>query len=153
MKKLAPCAIALLFLTTIPVAAAPEKEVVVFRSAYWHVAQSMHAITNKKNCSAIYKDSLKIQATRNNFLVSFRGRGGVASYVLRIDDNPPDAIKLASDMEKKISAVILESSFERIYRASRVRLGVTTALGHSMGEDIDLKGLKESVDFIRDQCD
>lgn len=124
----------------------------VFKAKSWHVIQDMDAMTDKKSCTAIYKNAWTIQGTEDNFYVSYRGRGGVKAYTLRVDDSPPDSLQLATSTEKDLSAIILQPSFQRIYSGARVRLQVHTILNSILVEDIDLSGFKEAVDYIRANC-
>jgi hypothetical protein len=130
-----------------------KEEGEVFRSASWHVVQKLDAMTDKKSCTALYKNAWTVQGTAENLYVSLRGRGGVKAYTLRIDDAPADAFQMASPTEKELSAVVLKPSFDRIYGGNRVRLQIGTILGGILVEDIDLKGFRESVDYIRSNCE
>ena len=132
----------------------PEKpgDKIVFKSQFWHVHQHLDAMTDKKSCTALYKNAWTVQGTADNLYVSLKGRGGVKAYTLRIDEAAPDSMQLASSTEKSISAIILQPSFERIYNAKRVRLQIITILDSFPVEDIDLSGFKEAVDYIRANC-
>lgn len=132
----------------------PEKpgDKVVFKAQSWFVHQSLDAMTDKKSCTALYKNAWTVQGTADNLYVSLRGRGGVKAYTLRVDDAPPDSMQLASSTEKSISAIILQPSFDRIYNAKRVRLQIGTILDSILIEDIDLSGFKDAVDYIRANC-
>lgn len=138
-------------LATAPKAEKPGERT-PFKSGSWHVKQQLDAMTDKKTCTALHNNAWTVQGTATNFYVSFRGRGGVKAYTLRVDDNPADSLQLASDTEKNISAVVLEPSFERIYNGNRLRLQVSTILGGLLVEDINLAGFKEAVDYIRANC-
>ena len=139
--------------------ATPEKptkpgDKVVFKSQSWHVHQELDAMTDKKSCTALYKNEWKVQGTASALYIGYKGRGGVKYYTLRYDDLPAESLQSASSMEKDISAIILDSSasFDRIYNGKRLRAQVGTILGSLLVEDIDLAGFKESVDYIRTNC-
>jgi hypothetical protein len=125
---------------------------IAFKSAHWSVHQQLDAMTDKKRCTAIYNNAWKVQGSANSLYISFKGRGGVKGYKIRVDDLPADELQLATDSEKSISAVDLEPKFERVYNAKRVRLEVVTILDSVLSEDIDLNGFRESVDYIRANC-
>lgn len=135
-----------------PIPAKAKTEGEVFSSGKWHVVQKLDAMTDKKSCTALYQAAWTVQGSADSFYVSLRGRGGVSSYQLRIDDEPADELRLATKLEKQISAAELNHSFGRIYNSKRVRLQVSTILNSLLTEDIDMNGFKESVDYIRANC-
>lgn len=122
---------------------------VVFTANHWKVMQSIDAMTDKKSCTAIYKDSWTIQGEDKSFYISMKGRGGLKAYKFRVGDSEPTEMRLATDMEQKVSTVIFDSDFPAIYDAKRLRVQVVTHLSSVVNEDIDLNGLKESVDYMR----
>lgn len=134
-----------------PPPAPPLPAGIVSRTANWFVRQDTDAMTDKKKCVALYKNQWTIQGGSHSFYISLRGRGGVKAYTLRFDDAPAEAMQLPTDMEKEMSAVILEPLFDRIYNGSRLRTEIVTVLGNVLVEDIDLKGFKEAVDFMAGQ--
>jgi hypothetical protein len=123
-----------------------------FRSHSWVVDEEINAMTDKKQCTALYKNSWTIQGTDRDLYISLKGRGGVRAYTLRFDDEPADSLQLARDMEKEISAVMIGSDFDRAYSGKRLRVQVQTILNSIILEDIDLNGFKEAVDYIRSNC-
>lgn len=138
-----------------PAPAVPSKlkaEGEVFSSGKWHVVQKLDAMTDKKSCTALYQAAWTIQGTADTLYVSLRGRGGIKAYQLRVDDAPADELRLASKMEKDLGAADLDHSFGRVYSSKRIRLQVSTILGSLVTEDIDTNGFKESVDYIRSNC-
>jgi hypothetical protein len=123
-----------------------------FVSGSWHVNKKRDAMTDKMDCTALYQGAWKIQGDASTFYVGLKGRGGVSAYKLRIDDDAPDSLKLASDVERRISAADLTYSFGRILNAKRVRIQVQTILDTIVVEDIDMTGFKEAVDYIKSNC-
>jgi hypothetical protein len=142
--------------TSVPLAASVPKEKPqegeVFRSGMWNVIQSKDAMTDKKNCTALYKNGWNLQGTENTLYLSMKGRGGVAAYILRIDDEAPNSLRLASDVDKRLSAINFQPDFQRIYDSKRIRVQISTILNSMVIEDIDMHGFKESVDYIRQNC-
>lgn len=137
----------------------PEKptkpgDKVVFKSQAWHVHQELDAMTDKKSCTALYRNEWKVQGTARALYLGYKGRGGVKFYTLRYDDEPAESQQSATSMERDISAIIIDSSysFDRIYNGKRLRAQVGTILGSLLVEDIDLGGFKEAVDYIRANC-
>lgn len=141
---------------TTPAAEVPIKpgDKINFKAGVWHVHQELDAMTDKKSCTALYRNDWKIQGTATAMYLGFKGRGGVKFYTLRYDDQPAESQQSATKMEKDISAVIIDSSnsFDRIYNGKRLRAQVGTILGALIVEDIDLTGFKEAVDYIRANC-
>lgn len=117
---------------------------VISKSGSWSVRQSTDLMSDKKTCVAFYKDSFYIQVTENNFSVSLYGRGGVQGYTYRVDDAAPTKMRVATDIEKKVSAAYLAGSeFRQLLSSRRFRIQVLTMLPSLVEEDIDLRGLSE----------
>lgn len=123
---------------------------VIFKSGNWSVRQSTDLMNDKKTCVALYKDGFYIQVTEANFSVSetypvsLYGRGGIQGYTYRVDDAPPTKMKVATDIEKKVSAAYLTGSeFRQLLSSRRFRIQVLTMLPSLVEEDIDLRGLSE----------
>lgn len=86
-------------------------------------------------------------------MISFRGKGGVKGYEYRLDDLPKSDMKLASDIEKKMSAVILDGSdFYQINSAKRLRIQVLPILHRLLFEDIPLAGFSNAVAYMEKYC-
>lgn len=109
-------------------------------------------MTDRKNCTALYEGAWTIQGNPGKLYVSFKGRGGIKAYQLRVDDAPADELRLATEMEGKISAADLSHSYDRIYESKRVRLQTMTILGSTLIEDIDMNGYKESIQYMIANC-
>src|SRR5262245_54189889 len=62
-----------------------SKAPVIATEANWKVLQIKGAMTDKVSCVAIYKDNHDIQLSPGTLYISYKGRGGVASYSIRID--------------------------------------------------------------------
>lgn len=123
-----------------------------FRSHEWVVDESVDAMTDKKTCTALYKNQWTIQGTAKDLYISLKGRGGVSAYKLRFNDDPPMSLQLATSIEKSLSAVDLGPNFQQAYEGTRLRVQVSTVLNSLIVEDIDLSGFKDAVDYIRAQC-
>jgi hypothetical protein len=123
-----------------------------FRSHSWAVDESINAMTDKKQCTALYKNSWTIQGTERELFISMKGRGGVQAYTLRFNDEPADSFQIARDVEREISSVMVGSDFDRAYSGKRLRVQIHTLLNSLILEDIDLNGFKEAIDYIRANC-
>jgi hypothetical protein len=123
-----------------------------FHSGPWFVDESIDTMTDKKRCTALYKNDWTIQGVSNNLFVSLKGRGGVQGYTLRFDNDPADEMQFASSTEKDISAIILGYNFERATKAKRLRIQINTLVSGIVVEDIDLAGFSEAVNYMKDRC-
>lgn len=133
-----------------PASASPAP--VAYKSGAWSVEQKIDTMTDKRVCTAYLTEDPEVQANPKNFFVSFRERGGIESYNLRIGDAPAKGKQIATRLEQKVGAVILGPLVKEAYAAKRLRLQVKTLLGDLLTEDIDLTGFRESLDYIRDNC-
>ena len=85
-----------------------SKAPVIATEANWKVLQIKDGMTDKVSCVAIYKGNHDIQLSPGALYISYRGRGGVASYSIRIDDAPAGKLRLASKTEENLSTIIIE---------------------------------------------
>jgi hypothetical protein len=118
-----------------------SKAPVIATEANWKVLQTKDAMTDKVSCAAIYKDNYRIQLSPGALYISYKGRGGVSSYRLRIDEAPATAIRLASKAEEDLSTIILRDDLPKIKAAKRLRVSVFTVLKEVISEDLDLNGI------------
>lgn len=116
---------------------------------FWTVNEKNDAMTDRKSCTALYKGGWTYQGTEKTLYISLRGRGGVKSYSVRIDDSPPNNLQLASEMEKKLSAIDLAPYFPQLLEAKRLRVQVLTILDSVLVEDIDLNGFKDAIEKVK----
>lgn len=123
-----------------------------FTSHNWTVVESIDPMTDKKRCTAIYKNDWNVQANDHDFMIPMRRRGGVDYYTVRFNDDPADELQNASSLEKDVSAVVLTPSFDRAYSGKRLRVQIHTLVAGTVLEDIDLSGFKDSIDYIRSNC-
>lgn len=129
--------------------ATPQK----FHSGPWFVNESIDAMTDKRTCTALDKNAWTIQGVPSNLYVSLKGRGGVRAYKLRFDDEPADSMQLANDTEKEISVVILGYNFDRVAKAKRLRMEISTLVSGVIVEDIDLNGFNDAVSYMKEHCE
>lgn len=124
-----------------------------FSSHAWAVDETVDGMTDKKSCTALYNGAWTVQASINKFFISMRGRGGVKGYRLRFDDDQALEMRLATEAERKLSAVILSGGdFDRVYNGKRLRVSVFTVLSDVIVEDVDLTGLRDSLDYMQANC-
>lgn len=144
MKKSVICLF--LVLGTITVLANAKE---VFRKGNWAVQSNVDPMTDRQWCFAVYLKKNSIQASKDNFYISMKGRGGVESYQVRIDDHAAAGVMPAMDDERDLSLVKLAYYFPEIYEGKRLRIQIRTILNDIVTEDIDLNGFRESVDFTK----
>ena len=132
----------------------PQKlmsEPIVFTSGNWTVRRGVDSMTDKVSCTGLHKSGPRVQLSDTGFYVSVQG--GVRGIIVRYDDNPPEQMRLATDMEQEIRAVMFNGSdFERVLRSKRVRLEVMTVLDQVYEADLDLSGINAAHDNIVAGC-
>ncbi len=115
----------------------------------WRVSSTKDMMTDKLSCVAYYGDTNRVQMTVGSLAISEAGNGGVSAYTMRIDDNPPQEMELANDIEKQISAVVLQGDkFAPISTAHRVRISVLTVLNSQDDRDIDLSARPQVMQVL-----
>jgi hypothetical protein len=135
-------ATAVVFSTSVAaIAQSLSKAPVIATEANWKVLQIKDAMTDKVNCVAIYKGNHDIQLSLGTLYISYKGRGGVASYSIRIDDAPAGKLRLASKTEENLSTIIIEKELPKITSAKRLRVSGRTVLRTLISEDLDLDGI------------
>lgn len=144
MRKLLLCAIGVVSLTVGVSPSYADLGTQFVKKGNWTIMRSLDAMTDKQSCVAIYKDDPTIQLTDDSFAIGMRGKGGVSSYYLRINDQPAQGLSLASRLEKDVSAMLIEGArFQEIAQANRVRVRVLTILSTTTDFDIDMAGFAE----------
>ena len=152
MRKFDSCAlaIAIILLVGTPSSSVQLSDLpVIPNSGYWSVRRSVDAMTDKPICVGFYKDRFDIQLSDAELYISLEGRGGVSLVTLRFDDKPAKPSRLASEIERDISAVkISGSDFQELFPSKRLRAQIYTILDTIVNEDLDLTGLKEAHSVI-----
>jgi len=127
----------------------PPGNSTVFSAGRWTIDRSVNKMTDVPSCAGLYRGEWKIQLGKDDLSVRMRGRGGVGTVTLRFDDAPPQEMRLATDMEKDLSLVVVDGNdFALALRSARLRIEIFTILNDIVQEDIDLKGAKQAHDFI-----
>jgi hypothetical protein len=108
-------------------------------------------MTDKVSCTGIYKDQLGIQLTGEKLYVTTRG--GIEGTTLRFDDQPPERMRLGTKMEKQVNAVeISGDEFRKLLGSNRLRMEVLTLIRGIENWDLDLTGISDAVNNIRQGC-
>lgn len=112
-------------------------------TAGWEINRKKDAMTDRDSCVLSPVGRRYIQITPGELYISYRTRGGVASFQYRIDEGAASEMKLPSEIEKQISAVhIGGNEFLQVMGGSRLRLSTFTVLSTIIEEDIDTAGAK-----------
>lgn len=106
-------------------------------------------MTDKPSCVALYKDKFNVQITEHEMYISEAGHGGVQAIVVRLDNNAPKNMQLASDTEKEIGAIgITGTEFDELLASQRLRYRIVQLAGGTDDGDVDLKGLAAAHSVI-----
>lgn len=115
----------------------------------WNVLRDKDPMTDVVSCMAIYQDNFQVQLSLKNLAIGLRGRGGVSGYTIRLDDRPAGQMKLASQIEKRVGAAIVEGGdFVALLQAKRVRFQALTVLSTLVNEDLDFSNVKTVLNTL-----
>jgi hypothetical protein len=139
--------------TTVAAAGPVEQMKVVAKEGTWELRHGKDAFSDKPSCVMTVVAKPYIQIGTGAFSVSYRGRGGVKGYQVRLDDEPEGRMNLPSDIEKQMSALMWEGdAFETLMKAKRARIQVLTVLNGLVLDDIDMKGTDRLYARLRQLC-
>jgi hypothetical protein len=117
----------------------------------WKVLRDVDPMTDKVVCTGIYGDSYAIQLVADKLYISVRG--GAESLTLRFDDKEPHPLRLATDLEKKVNAYIIDGSdFAELATSHRLRYQIGTLVAGLVHNDLDLTGIGEALESIKAGC-
>lgn len=120
----------------------------------WELRVSKDKFTDEVSCIITPTGRPWIQISVGNLFISYRGRGGVKGYTLRIDDNPPGQMRLASPLETQISMVNLSGDlFVDSMAGNRLRVQTFTVLNELKDEDIELGPVKRLYKKMGPECE
>ena len=116
----------------------------------WNILKKQDAMTDKISCIAIYGSNTQVQLSDTSLAIGLKGRGGVSSYQIRLDNQPAGEMQLPSDVEKDIGAAFIEDdNFSKLLQAKRVRFQALTALSTFVNEDWDFTDAAAVVSFLK----
>ena len=122
-----------------------------FSSGNWKVLRDKDAMTDKTDCTGIYKSDFGIQLTEDTLFI--RVTGGIESVTLRFGEDQPKPLRLATKMEKDIRSVILTGTeFDQLQNASRLRYQFSTLVSGLKTGEIDLTGFTPALENIKEGC-
>lgn len=141
----------LFFIATAPANADLKNSAIAMKSGNWKVLRSLDAMTDKVQCTGIYKENYSIQLAQDELYVSVSG--GIQGVTLRFDEQSPLSMRLATKMEKEIRSVIISGTeFTQLTQSKRLRLQVSTLVSGLHNDDLDLTGLNEALQSISTNC-
>jgi hypothetical protein len=116
----------------------------------WRIEKKVDAMTDKASCLALHESGPQIQLNTSGFYISLRGRGGVSSITMRFDGDSARERRLATKVERDISAVSFnrEEFRELTLAKQRLRVEVFTILRSVVNYDIDLTGHLDAINFM-----
>lgn len=141
----------LITLTSLPASANLKSAKVALVSGNWKVLHDKDMMTDKTDCTGIYKNNYGIQLTKDTLYISVPG--GIQSVTLRFGDEPAQPFRLATEMEKKVGVIILTGSvFQKLQSVSRLRYQSSTLVDSVKSGDLDLTGLATALNSIKSGC-
>ena len=126
---------------------------VVASDGKWELRVGKDKFSDEKNCVIIVKNSHRIQVSLGRLFVIYRDRGGIQSYKIRLDDDAPSDLKLASAIERKTGyAQFAGGVFNRILMANRLRIQALTIRSGVVVDDVDLSGMAVLYKRMQSLC-
>jgi len=139
------------FTIALPASADLKNSAIAMKSGNWKVLRSLDSMTDKVQCTGIYKENYSIQLAQDELYISVSG--GIQGVTLRFDEQAPLSMRLATKMEKDIRAVIISGTeFTQLTQSKRLRLQVPTLVSGLHNDDLDLSGLNEALQSISTNC-
>jgi hypothetical protein len=121
------------------------------RVGNWAVLRTIDPMTDKVDCTGIYKSNFGVQL--NSRALYIKISGGIESITLRFGENPPEQTRFPQKIEKDVSTVIVDGiDFSRALETSRIRLQVLTLIKGLTTFDFDVTGIATAVEHIRSDC-
>lgn len=123
----------------------------VFTSGKWKVVRTTDPMTDKPTCTGIFDNNYSTQLSESALYVGVRG--GISSIKYRFDDEEPQAMRLPTDIEKKVDTAIIEGrDFGRALRSTRLRVQFLTLVRGVQVADIDTTNMMDALENIKTGC-
>jgi hypothetical protein len=124
---------------------------IVYKSGQWDVRKSVDSMTDKVTCTGVHRKSFGYQVSADALYLNVRG--SLKSVTLRYGNNKPEPLRLATDLERDISSMILKGGeFRKLLTVNRLRTQSLTYLDSLDSKDINLSGINKVVAFIKAGC-
>jgi len=146
------CVIAVMALgSTIAIAGSLKDAPVAFQSGNWKILRTLDQMTDKVDCTGIYKDDYGTQLTDDSLFLPVKG--GIQGVTLRFGELPAEPLRLASDMEKKVGFVVITGSdFSKLLANGKLRFQISTLVNGINSGELDLTGVNEALASIKSGC-
>lgn len=113
----------------------------------WTVKPELDPMTDALKCVGKLKDAPSVELSADNLYVQVEG--GIQSITLRFDNDSAEPLRLPSQIEKDIGAVIIDAPyFSRAIASTRLRYQVLTLVRGLKNGDLDLAGISAAHDAI-----
>lgn len=124
---------------------------VALKSGNGKVLRDKDTMTDKTDCTGIYRDDYGVQLTAKSLYI--RVSGGLESVTLRFGDEPAHPLRLVTEEEEEIGVVILTGTeFEQLQTVSRLRYKALTLVSGVKTGELDLTGFSPALENIRAGC-
>lgn len=119
----------------------------------WQLRMGVDNMSDKRSCVIINTLSPQIQIDEGGVYVSYSGRGGIQGYRYRLGDGPATEIRIVSDLEKRVGAIIFGGAdFQAILQSNRLRISAYTILDTLIDEDFDLSEARYLYGSFNTNC-
>jgi|GEM_PF-6277116 len=117
----------------------------------WTVLRDVDKMTDKTSCTGVQGEKYEIQLTDKALYA--RVSGGIESVTVRFDQNPARPFRLATEMEKKIRAVIIDDyDYREALRSKKILIQVSTLVSGTKTIEIDSAGIDQASQLISGGC-
>jgi hypothetical protein len=138
-------------LTCSPANADLKNATIALTSGNWIVLRDKDTMTDKMECTGVYRNNYGIQLTEKSLYISISG--GLESITLRFGDEPVQPLRLPKEIEKRARVVVLTGTdFEQLQNVARLRYQVSTLVSGVKTGDLDLTGLAPALQSIKAGC-
>lgn len=139
---------ALLAIAAVPAQAKLQGErVFTTEDGKWEVIRDVDSFTDEVSCTVAYVEDNGIQAAGDELYVTVKG--GIRGYQMRQDDKPAGGMRIATDIEKRIDALVIsEPWFEKIFEGDRLRIQVITWTNGLVNIDLNTANLQGAYETI-----
>ncbi|ALK08263.1 hypothetical protein [Blastochloris viridis] len=121
--------------------------------AGWVLERRQDRLTGTEVCVISPPAKPYVRVGRDDLVVDFSARGGVARYRYRIDDAEPSRERSPRGADRPRQQVHIDGkAFHRILAGSQLVLEVTTRSGGVVVEEFDLAGLSAQHDRLLREC-
>lgn len=122
----------------------------------WELRITKDNFSDQTNCVISPTGRPWVQISVGHLYILYRGRGGVAGFTLRVDDNPPGKMKVLTldSTDRQIQAVHLAGDqFFDAMAGNRLRIQTLTVLNELKDEDLDLGPVKRLYKKMGPECE